>query len=360
MYSESASDGNGNQSSNGHFDGSEIIGPYSETAEQPGLGSVRKALADFREEMAEDAKVRNSVSTTFREDFAALAEAVRNSLGIPDVETPRLPSVEGLARAWGTKGLVEYRAHWLTRQSTLYRELAAHPDGSSILVDHILELRGVGAPPLPELDAMAEATGNFDRAILAALALTAAWEFVLADAAFIEEVHRVWSRATDDLGIRADDGKPLPHPLAPVIEGWLLRPVDVDLNRREDRILPSRLAQVQPGDRRAPKLFSPAAHVALVNGKQQVLPGFEVEIEGPALPLVLYDLGEPNPHRGGGRSAPLALRLFVEAILGVPLEDRRRHQPVAMELTLRELRNRLYPGRRISTTQVNVAAKVAV
>ena len=80
--------------------------------------------------------------------------------------------------------------------------------------------------------------------------------------------------------------------------------------------------------------------------------GFEVEHEGPALPLVLYDLGEPNPHRGGGRSAPLALRLFVEAILGVPLEDRRRLQPVSMELTLRELRDRLYPGRRISTTQV--------
>ena len=45
------------------------------------------------------------------------------------------------------------------------------------------------------------------------------------------------------------------------------------------------------------------------------LPGFEyADYDGPALPLALYELGQDNPHRGGGPAAPLALRLFVEAV----------------------------------------------
>ena len=169
-------------------------------------------LADFRKEIDDDLRWRNSVSPAFAEDFAALAKAVRNSLKIPDTETPPLPSVQELARAWGTRDLVEYREQWLIRQTTLYQALAAHPASSSVLVDHLRLLRGVGAPEQPKLAAMAEATGDWDREVLAALALMSALEFVFADVAFIEEVHRVWSRARDDLGIRTDDGKPLPPP----------------------------------------------------------------------------------------------------------------------------------------------------
>ena len=344
MHSEVTPDGNGNQSSTGHSDGSEFVGSYSETAEQPDLDTFRKALAESREEMAEDAKVRNTISTTFRDAFAELGEAVRNKLEVPDASERKLPSVQELAKAWGRSFLDGYRRISQYRQGLLYEHLAALPAGRRVLVEHLQALRPE-APLPPSIEDMP------DQENLAALAIMSSQQFVLADAAYIEEVHRVWNRATYDLGIQTADGKPLKHPLAPMIDGWLLRPFDVELNRREYRILPSRLAQVQPNDRRATKLFSPAAHVALVNGELQVLPGFEVEHEGPALPLVLYDLGDPNPHRGGGRSAPLALRLFVEAILGVRLEDRRRLQPVSFELTLRELRERLYPGRNDMATK---------
>ena len=204
---------------------------------------------------------------------------------------------------------------------------------------------------LPAVEAIVQSGSVDDLIYLGALAAALSVEFIVADAEFVEEVHRLWVRVTDDLGIRTGDGKPLPHPLAPMIEGWLRRPVDVEVNRRPDRILPSRLAMVRLGDRRASKLFSPAAHLGIRNGEQQIMPGFESNIEGPALPLALYELGDPNPHRGGGRSAALALRTFVESVLSPYMADRRRYQAVAMELTIRELRARLFPGRRISVKQ---------
>ena len=317
------------------------------------LADFQKRLADFRKEIDDDLRWRNSVSPAFAEDFAALAKAVRNSLKIPDTETPPLPSVQELARAWGTRDLVEYRAQWLIRQTTLYQALAAHPASSSVLVDHLRLLRGVGAPEQPKLAAMAEATGDWDRKVLAALALMSALEFVFADAAFIEEVHRVWSRARDDLGIRTDDGKPLPHPLAPMIEGWLRWPVAVEPNEKADRIVPSRLAMVKHNDRRAPKLWSPAAHLALVEGDQQFLPGFECEdVKGPMLPTEIYDLGEPESRRGGGRGAQLSLRLFFHSASSVRPEDRGGHRPALLRWTLREIRDELYPGRKISAQRV--------
>ena len=100
---------------------------------------------------------------------------------------------------------------------------------------------------------------------------------------------------------------------------------------------------VSPSHKRAGRLFSPAAH----RRGQLVMPGFEVaDSEGPALPLALYQLGQDNPERGGGPAAPLALRLFVEAVLAAPYDERNVGQPVVLQVTLRDLLDRLYPGPR--------------
>lgn len=133
-------------------------------------------------------------------------------------------------------------------------------------------------------------------------------------------------------------------PLTPLIRAWLKRPALVEPNTRSDgRIIPSSLAMVPATDRRAGKLFSNAAHIWNTEEGQTVMPGFgEAEPLAPALPLALYDLGI-GPATSGGRGAPLALRLFVEAILAVPLERREIGQPVAMEITLRKLLAKLYP-----------------
>ena len=132
----------------------------------------------------------------------------------------------------------------------------------------------------------------------------------------------------------------IPNPLATLVRAC---PVHGKANLRPDRILSARLAMVDPADRRAGSLFSPAAH----RRGQLVMPGFELaDHEGPALPLALYQLGEDNPLRGGGRGAALALRLFVEAILAAPYDQRHAGQPVALQVTLRDLLDRLYPGPR--------------
>ena len=63
------------------------------------------------------------------------------------------------------------------------------------------------------------------------------------------------------------------------------------------------------------------------------------------MPLALYDLGV-GPSQSPGRGAPLPLRLFVESVLAVSQQDRRSGKPTDLNITLRELLARLYPGLR--------------
>ena len=149
------------------------------------------------------------------------------------------------------------------------------------------------------------------------------------------------------------NAKRLPNPLAPIVQAWLKRPMPVEANTRPDRILPAKLAMVSQHDRRAGRLFSPAAHVAQgLDGGQTVLPGFERETGGPILPLALYDLGA-GPPTSRGRGAPLAARLFIEAVLSVPMDSRNR--AVVLELSLRDLQERLWPSRKLSRERAHRA-----
>ena len=157
-------------------------------------------------------------------------------------------------------------------------------------------------------------------------------------------------------------------PLEILYLAWRNRPKLVAPNDRTNRrIIPGKLAQVAPGDRQAGKLFAIAAHVAnsahesgvpqgqlALSGFQQteatsqqfVLPGFKDSTTiGPCLPLALYDLGDA-PATSRGPAAPLPLRLFVEAVLAVPMDSRDTHTPVAMRVTLSQMLDWLYPSPR--------------
>ena len=162
-------------------------------------------------------------------------------------------------------------------------------------------------------------------------------------AALVAEVHEAW------LDSRPRQVGFNPHPLWELVSGYVNRPlVQSEANLRLDRILPAKLGMVEGSHRRAGRLlglFSSAAHSSKGQG---VLPGFgaELDSDGPALPLALYRLGNENPQRAGGPAAPLALRLFVEAVLAAPYDLRDAGQPVALNITLRDLLARLYPGPR--------------
>ena len=54
---------------------------------------------------------------------------------------------------------------------------------------------------------------------------------------------------------------------------------------------------------------------------------------------------EADQPSAAARAAPLALRMFVESVLSVPMHERERGQPVAMSVSLREFLQWLYPTR---------------
>ena len=103
-------------------------------------------------------------------------------------------------------------------------------------------------------------------------------------------------------------------------------PVPIDTrNDRPDPLFPAPLVHVKRDDRRAGNLFSPAMWADTRKGQIDLFPGFGPgQADGPlvpALPLALYDLGKgAKMTRGPG--APLALRIFVEAVLSVPAIER--------------------------------------
>ena len=152
----------------------------------------------------------------------------------------------------------------------------------------------------------------------------------------LQRMHVLW------LDLDKPEGQ---NPIRPIVEAWQRRPRLAQPDRK-NRMLPARLAHVRPSDRRAmstpsgnPALFTPAAH----RRGQLILQGFERERKLAALPLALYDMGGDG--RASNGPAPLALRLWVAAILYVGLDTRRAvNAPVSLEVTLRELRERLWPN----------------
>lgn len=150
----------------------------------------------------------------------------------------------------------------------------------------------------------------------------------------------------DEYRSAVDAGEDVRWPLAPLVNAWQQRPRPVEPNQRTtDRVIPARLAMANTSSN--PRLlFSPAAHAEYgPDGKQLVMPGFaSADTPSPALPLALYDLGA-GPTISPGRGAPLALRMFVESVLSVPMQERERGQPVAMSVSLREFLKWLYPSR---------------
>ena len=150
----------------------------------------------------------------------------------------------------------------------------------------------------------------------------------------------------DEYRAAVDAGEDVRWPMAPLVGTWQQRPRPVEPNRRlTDRVIPARLAMANTSNN--PRLlFSPAAHAEYgPDGKQLVMPGFtNVDTPSPALPLALYDLGA-GPTISPGRGAPLALRMFVESVLSVPMQERERGQPVAMSVSLREFLKWVYPTR---------------
>ena len=135
--------------------------------------------------------------------------------------------------------------------------------------------------------------------------------------------------------------------LTVVVEAGNL-PEPVPLNDRLDPLLPTSVAVVGPG--------SPLYHAGLFavearldsGVRMGLLPGLETDLQGPMLPIALYNLLDREPGSARGRGvAELHLRIFVEGLCSVMRRNWRSAErfPVSVSTTLRDFLRWFYPGR---------------
>ena len=137
----------------------------------------------------------------------------------------------------------------------------------------------------------------------------------------------------------------LRHPIAPLVTDWLNTPPVVEPDTRRTGIFPKAIdphsrAFTLPHMPTAPA--PPDAPLGAIPDTAY-LPGLAPpdSLSRTATPLVLYDmLGEESMR--GGHAAPMALRLFVEALMLLQQKD--RHMRRRVRVTLRSLRDWLYPN----------------
>ena len=152
-----------------------------------------------------------------------------------------------------------------------------------------------------------------------------------------EYLHVLWIKAGEDRG---------KHPLAPLVKAWQERPVTVEPDTKKNAIMPASFAIVWDLRSEQGKLFdiSSTSQTGFHAAKSQgLLPTMDPEppVILPSLPLILYDAAG-GKSMTQGRGAPLALRLWVESILSIPLAARSGVRRVVC--TLEELIAQLWPN----------------
>ena len=166
---------------------------------------------------------------------------------------------------------------------------------------------------------------------------------------FAELAHLTWQEAVKRV-------KGLKHPLAPLIGAWQSGPLEVEAvrdtsgNLRSDTIAP-RIAMRETGAR-TDRLYLLPAHTGLDGeGGQIALPGFGANKRVsriPVLPVELYDLGvQAGVSRGGNGGAPIPARMLVKLAAAPSTSVRHGERFVTYNITLRDLRDALYPPERL-------------
>ena len=160
----------------------------------------------------------------------------------------------------------------------------------------------------------------------------------------INEVHGIWREHGAGSNVR--------HPYEPLVRDWQeSAPVPAAWDGRDNPVLPGPLATVryeQPADGdqiHLPFDWDALGAVAVGDPDDQAwLPGLAPEPSGlvPSLPLILWDAAG-GMSLARGRGAPLALRLWVEAMLAVPSGERHWHA-TRVTCRLRDLVEGLWPN----------------
>ena len=138
-------------------------------------------------------------------------------------------------------------------------------------------------------------------------------------------------------------GKDPPHPTAPLILAWLNQPPQVDASRHPRPLIPDIRVIGEAPERERGRLFG----LTPKDTTEAQLPLFGGPLPGGIIGRVPL-LGIADATTGGavtaqGRGAPLELAVPVEAMLSIPPSHRSLKDGVTVAVTVRELRDALWP-----------------
>ena len=166
----------------------------------------------------------------------------------------------------------------------------------------------------------------------------AAFHYRLIFAIRLRDIHYSWTEANH---IDSD----IKHPISPLIEAWFRRPTCVEPTRSQTGILPNSLKGVRgiiytpTPSIESPQLGSHQDEPATL----PTLPGNEGAIVPTAM-VQTWTAGG-GPVRTRGRGAPLSKRIFYEVLTELSHSARQVRGPRRLPMTLRDLRDWLYPRR---------------
>ena len=138
------------------------------------------------------------------------------------------------------------------------------------------------------------------------------------------------------------------NPLGPLVAACPERPTAVEaLTGKQKRLFPANLGLVTSQDEADTRTLALLSNID-PSGQLRMpdFPDVDATDGALALPVQLFDLGVGRAKSYGRGAAPLALRLFVEALLALKVEDRDRR--AVFTVKLRDLLDRLYPNGRPS------------
>ena len=250
--------------------------------------------------------------------FHELAVATWGYLHDSDIKPPKMPTRNDLESALRDGNLDDAIPEFNDRIEALLEATAPDPDMPVINAGKLLTKMVV-----PGLDMM----NLIDKTP------TEIVRFVIA--ANFDAHHDAWYDAK-----QVD--QELKHPIAPFVEEWFKLPVKIEPARKRVGILPSSLK----GARALEYLPGLAPEEAPLGNQEQeaMLPGL-ASIEGTIVPTAIVQTWA----RGGGtelnrgRGAPLSKRIFYEVLTEMSFDARRMPGRKHIILTLRDLRDWLYP-----------------
>ena len=282
---------------------------------------------------------------------------IQNYYGLPEIGLSS-NNIEALADIIGVKG------KFMTHSNSGSTSPRTSAEGLRVLTDAVWKAAGNDGecppdmlPTFRQLDALigttawgSEARDMFYRRWIIVEEST---EKRFEVSSFSELAYLVW----EDAAKTVPDIK---HPLAPLIAAWQSGPQEVQAVRdadgtlRGDTIVP-RMVMRDTGGSRSDRLYLPPAHTG-EDGK--ISPGFgDGRKTGhiPILPVNLYDLGvTAGEARGGGGAAPIPARMLVKLAAAPSTLVRHGDRFVTYEITLRDLRDALYPPVRLDGSQRRV------